>query len=136
MTTPCEGIFRVNEINTGNWTQHVFKDNYLTKKIKINELFLSVASPKVILLDPAPIVRALPGFIFSCSATGFPPIDLTLIWKSIVLVRSRGTASIRLYQEGNYSCVATNSFGTDIKEFSVIFTGKNSFIKFPWKNCP
>ena len=74
--------------------------------------------------DPAPVVRALPGFRLSFSASGFPPIYIALRRNSEVLVNTTGTASIPLYQEGNYSCVATSNYGTDRKEFSVIFTGK------------
>ena len=78
----------------------------------------------VTLLDPGPVVRALPGFKFSCSANGQPPIYTALIRNSKVLVNTTGTATIQLYEEGNYSCVATSINGTNAKEFSVIFTGK------------
>ena len=89
-----------------------------------------LAPPKVILLDPAPVVRALPGFQLSCSASGYPPIYTALIKNSTVLVNTTGTATIRLYKEGNYSCVATNSYGLNAREFSVIFTGKTlSYLK-------
>ena len=75
-------------------------------------------------------MRALPGFIFSCSATGVTPIYTAVVRNTSVLKNTTFTARIRLYQKGNYSCVATNRFGTDRKVFSVIFTGKN----FPfWK---
>ena len=91
--------------------------------------FFLKASPKVVLPDPASVVRALPGFRLSCSASGFPPIYIALKGNSEVLVNTTGTASIPLYQEGNYSCVATSNYGTERKEFSVNFTGKNLFCR-------
>ena len=72
----------------------------------------------------APIVRALPDQRLPCSATGTPPIYKALIRNSTVLMNTTETASIVLHEEGNYSCVATSKYGTDRKEFSVIFTGK------------
>ena len=78
----------------------------------------------VTLLDPGPVVRTIPGYKFSCSASGQPPIYTALLRNSTVLVNTTDTASIRLYEEGNYSCVASNFNGKDAKEFSVILTGK------------
>ena len=78
----------------------------------------------VTLLDPGPVVRALPGFKFSCSANGQPPIYTALMKNYTVLVNTTGTASTQLNEEGNYSCVATSINGKDAKKFSVIFTGK------------
>ena len=78
----------------------------------------------VTLLDPGPVVRALPGLRFSCTANGQRPIYTALMRNSTVLVNTTGTASIRLYEEGNYSCVAASINGKDAKEFSVIFVGK------------
>ena len=81
-----------------------------------------LASPKVIL--PASVIHALPEYRLSCSATGTPPTYTALIFKSTVLVNTTSTASIRLYYEGNYTCIASNKYGTDIKQFMVIFNGK------------
>lgn len=77
----------------------------------------------MILSDPAPHVRTLPGFKFSCWAEGSPPIYTALIRENTVLVNATETASIQLDQDGNYSCVATSDHGRDTKEFSVSFTG-------------
>ncbi|CAH3168687.1 unnamed protein product, partial [Porites lobata] len=77
---------------------------------------------------PAPNVRTLEGFKFSCWAKGSPPIYTALIKANTVLVNTSETASIQLDQEGNYSCVATSDQGKDTKEFSVSFTGWNSKI--------
>jgi len=48
--------------------------------------------------------------------------------KNIVLVNTTDTANIQLTKQGNYSCVASNKYGTDVKEFSVIFEGENVII--------
>ena len=42
---------------------------------------------------------------------------------STVLVNETDAARITLNQEGNYTCIATNKYGTDVKAFSVIFSG-------------
>ena len=98
-----------------------------------------LVSPVVTLMDPGPVVRALPSFRFSCLANGQPPIYTALIRNTTVLVNTTGTASIQLYEEGNYSCVATSINGKDKKEFSVVFTGKtlilsSSYITY-YENC-
>lgn len=92
--------------------------------VSLTEIFLSLASPKVVLPVAAPVVRALPRFKLWCSALGIPPIYTALTRNSIVLVNRTGTASILLYKEGNYSCVASSNYGRDVKKMSVIFTGK------------
>ena len=63
----------------------------------------------------------------SCSATGTPPIYTVIIRNSTIIAKATATATIMLFEEGNYTCVATNKFGTDVGQVSVIFTGKNTF---------
>ena len=55
----------------------------------------------------------------SCSATGTPPIYIALIRNFTVLMNTTNTASRKLYQEGNYTCVATSKYGTDVKHFVI-----------------
>ncbi len=43
------------------------------------------------------------------------------------MVNGTRTTTIVLIEEGNYTCVATNKYGTDMGEVSVIFTGKNNY---------
>ena len=125
-------------------------------RFKLIEIVFLLASPKVILLDPSPVVSALPGFELSCIGIpgyypylspediagyrhpqhpvyapvptdyvpGAYPIHTAMIFFSSLLVNETGMASIRLYKEGNYSCVATNKYGAAVKKFTVIFTGK------------
>ncbi len=69
----------------------------------------------------------------TCSATGTPPTYTALIrvkenW-SKVLVNATEIAIIRLWREGNYTCVATNKYGTDIKHFTVFLTGNDNDIR-------
>ena len=68
----------------------------------------------------------------SCSATGTPPIYTVMIRNSTIMAnttttaaRNTTTTTVILREEGNYTCVATNRYGTDVGEISVIFTGKN-----------
>jgi len=39
-------------------------------------------------------------------------------------MNTTNTINSKLYQEGNYTCVATNKYGTDVKHF-VITAGKD-----------
>ena len=54
-----------------------------------------------------------------CSAIGALPIYIALIRNFTVLMNTTNTTSSKLYQEGNYTCVATNMYGTDVKDFIV-----------------
>lgn len=74
----------------------------------------------------APVMRVLPGYTLSCSATGTPPIYTALIINSTVLVNTTDTAMITVKEEENYPCVAISKYGTDIREVSVLFTGKRN----------
>ena len=69
------------------------------------------------MLDAA--VSVEPGSQVPCSATGTPPIYTALIRNFTVLMNTTNNASSKLYQEGNYICVATSKYGTDEKHFVV-----------------
>ena len=64
-------------------------------------------------------VRGEPGSQVPCSATGTPPIYIALIRNFTVLMNKTDTARSRIYQEGNYTCVATSKYGTDVKHFVI-----------------
>ena len=53
------------------------------------------------------------------TATGTLPIYIALIRNFIVLMNKTGTASSKLNQEGNYTCVATSKYGTDVNHFVI-----------------
>jgi len=75
-------------------------------------------------------VLAIQGGMLSCSARGTPSIYTALIWNSTVLVNTTNTATIpRLDKDGNYTCQATNQYGTDVKELQVNFTSNGVFFK-------
>ena len=74
--------------------------------------------PPKIVSDVA--VRIEPGSQVQCSATGTPPIYMALVRNVTVLMNTTTTtASSKLYQEGNYTCVATSKYGTDVKHFVI-----------------
>ena len=58
--------------------------------------------------------------VLSCSATGTPPINIVIIRNLITLVNTTNTASIRVTEEGNYTCLATNKYGNDKRDFVAI----------------
>ena len=64
-------------------------------------------------------VEIAPGNRVPCSATGPPPIYIAFIRSFTVLMNTTDTESSKLYQEGNYTCVATNKYGTDVKHFVI-----------------
>ena len=64
-------------------------------------------------------VRVEPGSQVPCSATGTPPIYIALIRNFTVVMNTTDITSSKLYQEGNYTCVATNKCGTDTKHFVI-----------------
>ena len=64
-------------------------------------------------------VRVEPGSQVPCSATGTLPIYIALIRNFTVVMNTTNTTSSKLYQEGNYTCVATSKYGTDVKHFVV-----------------
>ena len=88
-------------------------------------ILCSTDPPRV--LKQENVMLALPGYTLSCQATGILPIYTALIKNSTVLVNTTNIASITIAEQGNYSCVATNMFGTDTKVISVMFFGKTSF---------
>jgi len=73
--------------------------------------------PPKIVSDVA--VRVEPGSQVSCSATGTPPIYIALIRNFTVMMNTTNIARSKLYEEGNYTCVAASKYGTDVKHFLI-----------------
>ena len=67
---------------------------------------------------------AIQGGMLTCSARGTHPVYTALIRTSTVLMNTTNTATIRLYEDGNYTCQAINQYGTDMKELQVNFKSK------------
>jgi len=78
-----------------------------------------LVSPKVV--TPGPVVRAIQGSRLSCTANGTLPIYIAIIRNSTTLVNTTNTASIRVDKNGNYTCQATSNYGTDERQFEVIY---------------
>ena len=74
---------------------------------------------------PATVVRTLPGYKVTFPVTGTLPIYTAIIRNSTVLVNTTDTATSRFYKEGNYTCVATSKYGSDVRNFSVIINGES-----------
>lgn len=109
---------------------YVVKQKKNVRKVSVTTANnISTVLPKVTL--PASVIRTLPGYKVSCSAIGTPPIYIAMIQKRTVLVNDTYIPSIPVYEEGNYTCVATSKHGVDVKDFSVIFNGEHSCIVKP-----
>ena len=70
---------------------------------------------------PGPAVRAMKGLWLECSATGTPPIQITINQNGTQLVKGTGFAKVPIANEGEYRCTARNEAGTDSKEIIVSF---------------
>ena len=102
---------------------HVFLMFDLKNGMRAFCLYLT-APPKIVLASS--VIRALPGYKLSCPVTGSPPMYTALIRNSSVLVNTTNIA-VTFIEEGNYTCVATNKYGSDVRDFSVILGGKRYF---------
>lgn len=88
----------------------------------VNVTYFLLALPKITFSAPAPPV--LPWTILTCSAIGNKPIYIALIRNAAVLQNTTATATTKLSKDGNYTCIATNKYGTQMKQISVVFTGE------------
>ncbi|XP_078369247.1 CUB domain-containing protein 2-like [Oculina patagonica] len=106
---------------TGDVAVITFYSDYSleSKGFSISLTGIPFALPKI--TSPGTVVRSLYRFQLSCSATGSPPVYVALIRTSYTLTNTTDTATIILRKEGNYTCVATNKHGIDVKNFLVIF---------------
>jgi len=92
------------------------------------KLLLSSTGPKLRVGELSAVVRTFPGYEWTWSVTGTPPIYTALIHNSSVVSNTTKTLDrFILVKDGNYSFVATNRFGTDVKKFTAIVTGKTLF---------
>ena len=78
-------------------------------------------------------MRLLRGFKLTWLVTGTPPIYTALIRNSTVLFNTTRQELLKIDGEGNYTCVAINKYGMDVKEISVFFTGK-TLLRFIFGN--
>ncbi|KAL9954427.1 hypothetical protein ACROYT_G041964 [Oculina patagonica] len=90
--------------------------------------------PPNISLPDAAVVRTLPGYRVTFPVTGSPPIHTAIIRNSTVLVNTTNTAGIRIFEEGNYTCVATSNYGTDVKEFTASFSHCGPRCSYEWQD--
>lgn len=60
-----------------------------------------------------------------CSAEGSPPINISIHKNSISLAAGIGIVMTRLYEDGIYSCTASNDAGTATRDFPVTIVGKD-----------
>ena len=78
-------------------------------------------------------MRVEPGSQVPCLATGTTPIYMALIRNFTVLMNTTyfiyDYVRIKLYQEGNYTCVATSYSGTDVKHFVIKGGEKTRYFK-------
>ena len=73
----------------------------------------------------AAVVEIFSGSVVDILVTGTVPMNTSIIRNTSDLVLTSNSAPIHFYpdEEGNYTCVATSKYGSDSREFSVIFKG-------------
>ena len=70
------------------------------------------------------VVRAAAGHFVGCSAEGFPPVNISILRRSVSLAAGIGMTMVQVFEEATYTCVASNEAGTDTRDLSVIISGK------------
>lgn len=89
-------------------------------------LFFSylLAPPRILLPNPAPVVRLYQGQYLQCSAIGTLPIYVSITDSTSYLFGNRtNSLHAMIMEEGNYTCVATSRYGTDTRVIPVMFKG-------------
>ena len=84
--------------------------------------FFSTGKPRIVI--PSQVIRTVPDHYVWCSSDGTPPINMSFLNSSVTLAKGVGTVMSRIHMDGNYTCHATNEFGTDSKTFHVSLIGK------------
>ena len=81
-------------------------------------------------ISVAAVVEIYPRSKVDISVTGTVPMNTSIIRNTSELVLTSNSVSIHFYpfEEGNYSCVATSKYGSDSREFSVIFKGMTKLL--------
>ena len=108
--------------------QHVGEENgYFSVSVMIygsstRAEFFSTGKPRIVI--PSQVIRTVPDHYVWCSSDGAPPINMSFLNSSVTLAESVGTVMSRIHIDGNYTCHATNEFGTDSKTFHVSVIGK------------
>ena len=84
--------------------------------------FFSTGKPRIVI--PSQGIQTVPDHYVWCSSDGTPPINISFLNSSVTLAESVGTVMSRIHIDGNYTCHASNEFGTDSKTFHISLIGK------------
>ena len=71
-------------------------------------------------------VEIYPGSKVDISVTGTVPMNTSIVRNTSDLVFTSESVHFLFhpYEEGNYTCVATNGYGSDSRDFSIVYRGK------------
>lgn len=91
-------------------------------------MFVFSVLPNITAPVPGTIIRTPAGVTkLKCTSTGTPPVYTAIIFNGSVRKNTTRSAELSLIEEGNYSCVATSYYGTNIRIIPVIIIGKTMF---------
>ena len=97
---------------------------YLSRK----NLFVFSVFPNITAPVPGTVIRTPAGVTkLECTSTGTPPVYTAIIFNGSVRKNTTRSAELSLNEEGNYSCVATSYYGTNIRIIPVVIIGKTMF---------
>ncbi|XP_022784886.1 cubilin-like [Stylophora pistillata] len=100
---------------TGEFFAITFHSDHSREERGFHLKFTAVPFVPPMITSPDPKVPITPGSQVSCLASGTPLIYTSIVHgqTSAVLINTTDSASIRLYEEGNYSCMANSKYGID-----------------------
>ncbi|KAL9964991.1 hypothetical protein ACROYT_G028712 [Oculina patagonica] len=85
---------------------------------------VSAGKDKPKITVPSSVVRTIPNHYLWCSVEGSPPINISLLKNSTLLVHKIGKlVTQKAEEEGIYTCLASSEAGSNSKEFLVTFVG-------------
>ena len=114
---------RFNDNDCGEDSNDDSRNHQYSSIISFFLFFLNLVQPSI---SVSAVVEVFPGSKVDISVTGTFPINTSIMKNASDLVLTSNSDLVHFYpdEEGNYTCVATNKYGFDSREFSVIFKGK------------
>ena len=114
---------RINDNDCGGDSNDDSRNHQYSSIISFFLFFFNLVQPNI---SVSAVVEIFPGSKLDISVTGTFPINTSIMKNASDLVLTSNSDLVHFYpdEEGNYTCVATNKYGFDTREFSVIFKGK------------
>ncbi|XP_027060267.1 uncharacterized protein LOC113686794 [Pocillopora damicornis] len=117
----------------GNYVMITFHSDYsFQRRFLLSFSFIPIVLPKVMLRMS--VIRALPGYKWSCHVIGTAPVYIAIKMNSVLLINTTWTTKITFHQDANYSCIASSKYGTDVRNFTVVFNDCKPQCNYGWRH--